>query len=369
MRGGGSSLDPDAGLAMKVGLVGFAGSGKSTVFEWLTGVKSDPAKAQLGQTGVARVPDPRLAWLAEKFQPKKTTYTALDFFDTPGLMPTERRDNPRRLGIQREANGLLVVLNGYSETNWVDELVRFRQELVFADLEIVTGRIARLEVQGKKAKPAKEKEADQFELHLLQRIVTALESEQPLASLGLKPDEEKAVRSFQLLTLKPEQVLVNVGDSQLQGSLPPALLALAPNALKAPPKLELELLDLAEDERQMFMQEMGLPGFVRDDVLRAIFASMGQIVFFTVGYDECRSWGMPKGADAVVGAGQIHTDLARGFVRAQVVSYADFEKLYASTRGRVNESMPEARAQGVLRQEGKAYVVQDGDIMHILHTT
>src|SRR6516165_8310016 len=124
---------------MKVGLVGYSGSGKSTVFQWLTGAKPDPAKAQMGQTGVAKVPDPRLDWLSAKFNPKKTTPTALEFLDTPGLMPTERRDNPRRLGILRESNGLLVVLNGYSESDLAAQLNRFRQELVFADLEIVAG--------------------------------------------------------------------------------------------------------------------------------------------------------------------------------------------------------------------------------------
>jgi ribosome-binding ATPase YchF (GTP1/OBG family) len=353
---------------MKVGLVGFAGSGKSTVFQWLTGAKPDPAKAQHGQTGVARVPDPRLDWLSEKFQPRKTTFTALEFLDTPGLLPTERRDNPRRLGILREANGLLVVLNGYSATDWRDQLVRFRQELVFADLEIVTGRIAKLEDQLKKARPAKQKEADQAELDLLRRIYAALEAERSPAE-GLKPDEEKVVRSFQLLTLKPEQVLVNIGDSQLNKPLPADLLALAPDALAAPPRLELELLDLAEEDRTLFMQDLGLTEFVRDEVLRRIFSSMGQSVFFTVGYDECRSWGMPKGSDAVAAAGQIHTDLARGFVRARVLSFADFERLYANFKGRVSESTPEARAQGLLREEGKTYIVQDGDILHILHTS
>src|SRR5579864_4095206 len=109
---------------MKVGLVGFSGSGKSTVFHWLTGAKSDPAKSQLGQTGVAKVPDPRLDWLSAKFNPKKTTPTALEFLDTPGLLATERRDNPRRLGILRESNGLLVVLNGYSETDLPGQLRR-----------------------------------------------------------------------------------------------------------------------------------------------------------------------------------------------------------------------------------------------------
>jgi ribosome-binding ATPase YchF (GTP1/OBG family) len=352
---------------MKVGLVGFAGSGKSTVFQWLTGASPDPAKAQHGQTGVARVPDPRLDWLSEKFQPKKTTFTALEFLDTPGLLPTERRDNPRRLGILREANGLLVVLNGYSESDLADQLSRFRQELVFADLEIVTGRIGKLEDMVKKPRQAKQKEADEAELALLRRLAAALEAERSPAE-GLKPDEEKAVRSFQLLTLKPEQVLVNIGDSQVGQPLPADLLALAPGALAAPAKLELELLDLPEDERALFMQELGLPGFVRDQTLRAIFAAMGQVVFFTVGYDECRSWGMPKDADAVVAAGQIHTDLARGFVRARVLSFSDFEKVYASHKGRVHESTPEARTQGLLREEGKTYTVQDGDILHILHS-
>src|SRR3954468_23194845 len=129
---------------MKVGIVGYAGSGKSTVFQWLTGAKPDPGKAQLGQTGVAKVPDPRLDLFTERFQPKKTIATALDFLDTPGLLPGERRDNPRRVGILREANGLLFVLNGHSESDLAGELTRFRQELVFADLEIVSARIDKL---------------------------------------------------------------------------------------------------------------------------------------------------------------------------------------------------------------------------------
>src|SRR5437867_7363306 len=126
---------------MKVGIAGFSGSGKSTVFQWLTGVKPDPAKVQSGQTGHAKIPDERLDWLSNHFKPKKTTPAALDFLDTPGLMPDERRDNPRRLGIMREAGGLLVVLNGYSATNLADELRRFREELLFADLEIVSKRV------------------------------------------------------------------------------------------------------------------------------------------------------------------------------------------------------------------------------------
>jgi ribosome-binding ATPase YchF (GTP1/OBG family) len=342
---------------MKVGLVGYAGSGKSTVFEWLTGVKPDPGKAQLGQAGVARIPDSRLDWLSEKFQPEKTTPVTLELLDTPGLLPDERRDNPRRLGILRESGGLLVVLDGFSDSDLAGQLLRFRQELVFADLEIVAGRIGRLEDQLKKPKPPKQKEAEQLEHDLLERITAAFEADKTPADLGLRPEEEKAVRSFQLLTLKPEMVLVNMGDQMLGKPLPDDLLALAPGALAAPAKLELELHDLPEEDRQAFLQGLGLAGFVRDETLRKVYYGMGQIVFFTIGEDECRSWGLPRGADAVTGAGQIHTDLARNFVRAEVVSFADFQR---------TGSMKEAKHQGVYRLEGKTYVVQDGDIMHIL---
>ena len=341
---------------MKVGIVGYSGAGKSTVFQWLSGTTPDHAKAQHGQVGVARMPDPRLDWLSSQFEPRKTTPATLEFLDTPGLLASERRDNPRRLAILREAGGLLVVLNGHGEADLAGQLNRFRDELIFADLEIVTNRVGRLEDQLKKPRPSKEKELHQIELALLQRITTALEHEQSPATLGLKEDEEKMIRSFQLLTLKQEMVLVNV-DEGARDPLPDDLLRLAPTSIKAAPKLELELFELSPEEQREFMQEMGLASFQRDEVLRAIFYGMGQIVFFTVGEDECRAWPMPRGADAVVGAAQIHTDLARTFVRAEVVSYADFER---------TGSMKEAKQHGVYRLEGKTYVVQDGDIMHIL---
>src|SRR5262245_46473737 len=122
---------------MKVGLVGFSGSGKSMLFQWLTGVVPDPAKIQHGQTGMAHVPDERLVKMSAKFKPKKTKYAEIAFLDTPGLLLAERKDNPRRLSILREASGLVIVLDGFSGANLVDQLVKFREELVFADLEII----------------------------------------------------------------------------------------------------------------------------------------------------------------------------------------------------------------------------------------
>jgi GTP-binding protein YchF len=345
---------------MKVGIAGFSGSGKSTVFEWLTGARPEAAKAQFGQLGIAEVPDDRLVWLSAQFKPKKTTPAKLELLDTPGLLMAERRDNPRRLGILRDANGLVIVINGYSGDDPAAELRRFREELLFADLEVVTNRVSRLEDQLKKPRPAKQKEADQQELALLQRLQTVFEQGQPAHTLGLKEDEEKAIRSFQLLTLKPELVLVNIGESRISQPLPSELLQSARESIQAPAKLELELQELPEADRHVFMQDLGLEGFSREGVIRKVYAAMGQDVFFTVGEDECRAWGIPRGASAVEAAGEIHTDLARGFVRAEVVSYEDFRRV---------GSMKEAKAHGVYRLEGKTYLVKDGDIMHVLAST
>jgi ribosome-binding ATPase YchF (GTP1/OBG family) len=342
---------------MKVGIAGFAGSGKSAVFLWLTRAKPDPAAGQRGQLAIARIPDQRLDWLSAHFKPKKTTAATLEFLDTPGILAVERRDNPRRLAILREAGGLLVVLNGFAGGDLVEELNRFREELMFADLEIVTNRIGKLEDQQKKPRPAKEREADQEEMDLLKRLAAGLEEGRARTDLALKPEEEKAVRSFQLLTLKPELVLVNAGDERRAEPLPADLLQLAPTAIHAPVKLEMELEELSPADRQAFMTDLGLEAFSRDQVLRKIYYGMGEIVFFTVGEDECRAWSLTRGEDAVEGAGQIHTDLAKRFVRAEVVSYADFQKV---------GSMKEAKTHGVYRLEGKTYTVQDGDIMHIL---
>jgi hypothetical protein len=341
---------------MKIGLVGFAGSGKSTVFQWLTGDTPDPARVQQGQVATADLPDARVDQMVTIFKPKKPAiYAKILFLDTPGLDISERRDNPRRLGILRESDGLVVVLNGYAPGDLADELRRFREELMFADLEILSNRLSKVEANLKKPKPAKEREIDQFEQSVLQRLIGALEAGQMPRTLTLKPDEEKSVRSFQLLTLKPEIVFVNQGEGGR--TLPAELMALAPGALAAPAKLEMELEELPPEDRAAFAADLGLAGSQRDAILHKIFAAMGQIVFITVGEDECRAWPIPRGADAVTGAAQIHTDLSKRFVRAEVVAYDDFLKA---------GSMKEAKARGVYRLEGKTYVVQDGDIMHIL---
>jgi ribosome-binding ATPase YchF (GTP1/OBG family) len=343
---------------MKFGIAGFSSCGKSTVFQWLTGKAPDPAAVQRGgQIAECDVPDERLDKLSAQFKPKSTKFAKVTLVDLPGLDPSERRDNPRRLGILRDADGLIIVLNGYSGDDPAGELRRFREELIFADLEVVMNRVERLEHGLKKARPAKQKEIEQAELDVLKRVQTALEQGQFAGTVGLREEEEKSIRSLALLTLKPEVILVNIGDTRLGKPLPADLLALAPNAIAGPAKLELELRELPEEDRQAFMADLGMTGLTAATTLRAIFYGVGQIVFFTVGEDECRSWNLSKGASAVDGAGAIHTDLAKSFVRAEVVSYDDFVRV---------GSMKEAKAAGVYRLEGKTYVVKDGDIMHIL---
>src|SRR6476646_10816067 len=279
---------------MKVGLVGYAGSGKSTVFQWLTGEAPDPAKVQQGQVAMADLPDERLDKMSAHFKPKKgTKYAAIAFLDTPGLMADERKDNPRRLGILREANGLLVVLDGFSATNLADQLTRFREELVFADLDIVSNRADKLTAQLKRNKPAKERELDQAELETVKKVQAALEAGQTPREMSLRPEEEKLIRSFQLLTLKPELVFVNRGDAA--GQLPADLLKLAPNAIGAPVQLERELAELDEESRAAFAADLGISGSSRGLTIRDIFYGMGRIGFFTVGDDECRAWALDKG--------------------------------------------------------------------------
>ena len=343
---------------MKMGLVGYAGTGKSTVFEWLTGETPDPSKVQQGQTAMADVPDDRLAQIAAVLKPKKTTYTKVAVLDTPGLMIGEQKDNARRLGVIREANGMVIVLDGFTRTDFAEQLTKFREELLFADLEVVSNRVPKVRAGLKKAKPAKEREADEAELALLERVVAAFEAGTPASALGLTDEEDKALRSFQLLTLKPEIAFVNRGDSGFNDPLPADLLALEPHAVQAPVKLETELLALGDEDRATFMADLGVTEFRRAPTIRAMFYGVGREAFFTVGEDECRTWSIPKGCEAVEAAGCIHKDLSERFVRVNVIGFNDFVACHYSEK--------DAKAKGLNRIEGKTYVVKDADILHIL---
>jgi len=335
---------------MRVGLVGFAGSGKSTLFELLTGTASDPGKVHSGQVGVAVLADPRLDFLASLHAPKKVTPATVEFLDTPGLIPGTHGDNPQRLAVIREGDALLIVLNGFTGGDPAAELASFREEMLFADLGVVTNRVERLEASVKKRRP--DWEMQEKELAILKRVQATLEDGKFVATLGLSADEKKPLRSFGLLTDKPQVVVLNAAQGE---EIPAPLRELAADALTIDAKLELDLAQLDLEERAAFMTELGVTELGRDRIIRVAYDAVGIITFFTAGEPEVRGWNLERNATAVEAAGKIHTDLAKGFIRAEVTAYDD---LHAAG------TLKEAKAKHLQRLEGKEYVVKDGDIIY-----
>jgi ribosome-binding ATPase YchF (GTP1/OBG family) len=249
---------------MRVGLVGFAGGGKSTLFQLLTGATPDPGRIHSGQVGIATLTDPRLDFLAELHQPKKVTPATVELLDTPGLMPGTHGDNPQRLALIREGDALLIVLGTFAGGDPASDLAAFRDEILFADLSVLTNRAERLEASVKKPRP--DRELQLKELEVVKRILAVLDQGQTVASLELTDEEKKPLRSFGLLTDKPQVVLVN----SLQGQeLPATLRQLAPDALAIDAKLELELAELDAAERASFMADMQITELGRDRIIRA----------------------------------------------------------------------------------------------------
>ncbi len=337
---------------MRVGLVGFAGSGKSTLFQLLTGAIPDPGKVHSGQVGIATLADPRLDFLAAMHKPKKVTSATVELLDTPGLVPGTHGDNPQRLALIREGDALLVVLGTFAGGEPAAELTAFRDELLFADLSVVTNRAERLEASIKKPRPEREREQQQKELDLVKQVMAVLDLGQTVASLGLSDEEKKPMRSFGLLTDKPVVVLVNTIQGQ---EIPAPLLKLVPDALAIDAKLELELAELDQEERAAFMADMEIHELGRDRIIRRAYDAVGVITFFTAGEPEVRGWNLERGSSAVLAAGKIHTDLAKGFIRAEVTAYDDLVK---------SGTMKEAKARNLQRLEGKEYIVKDGDIVY-----
>jgi hypothetical protein len=364
---------------MQIAIVGLSGSGKTTVFNTLT-----RGHAQTGgysgmelHVGTVKVPDGRLDKLAEIFKPKKIVHADVTYFDLPappasteGRVGTEElpADQLARL---READALLHVVRAFEDPavphpeGSVDarrDLERLDLEFTLADLSVMEKRIERLKVAGHHGSPA-EREANDRELELLERLHGPLTGGTPLRGQSLAAEEEKSIRGFRFLTQKPVLVLLNVGESDLPreaeivagiGGRYKHDRALV-DALSA--KIEMELGELEPDEAAVFMDELGLKESSLDRVLRLSYRLLGLISFLTAGPDEVRAWPIPDGSNAVDAAGAIHTDLAHGFIRAEVVSYEDLLAL---------KTMAEARKHGKLRSEGKTYAVKDGDVIEIL---
>ena len=353
--------------SMKIGLIGLPKSGKTSLFNLLTG--ASVATSSFGtargemHAGVARVPDARVDRLVALFKPKKTTLATFEVVDLAGIAKGERQ------GLEakefRNADALLHVVRAFPDAGGaapdpagdIDDL---ETELILADLEVVERRLERLEAQIKK----KRTDADVHEQAVLLKIKPELEAGHPIRAMGLSDDETRAIRGFTFLSQKPILHLVNVEEKAIaEGERVTERYSLGEIAARPHTRvgwvsavIEAEIAALEGAEQQAFLTDLGLAEPAINRVLRECFALLGLVSFFTVGEDEVRAWPIPSGTRAQDAAGAVHSDIARGFIRAEVNGY---DELIAA-----DGSFDTLKKAGRLRLEGKDYVVEDGEICH-----
>jgi GTP-binding protein YchF len=343
--------------SMKIGIVGYQGSGKSTLFSWLTGVAADPALAHSMQSAMAIIPDSRVAELCEIYKPKKITQASLEIVDTPGLSRTHE-GSAQKLAVIREAGALVMVVAGFGGNDPAADLQNFDDDLLIADLDILSGRVERLKDQLRKPRPGKEK--DQEELDLLVPVLAELEAGRSLVNFPMTVEQRKAIKSFQLFSDKPRLIVINTADDDAKADRFQALAPAGSELFAFSISLQMDLAAMSAEERDEFCREMQVQPMDKDHFIRRIMHASGQMIFFTAGDKEVRTWLCRIGGTAVEAAGGIHTDLARGFIRAETMSVADIVRL---------GSEREIKAAGLMRQEPKDYVIQDGDIINIKHSS
>ncbi len=342
---------------MKVGIVGFRGAGKTTIFNALTGLHAQVGgygDASRPNLGVIKVPDDRVVALAEIHQPKKTTYAEISFVDVPGRGEERAALDPATLVQMRDVDALAQVVAAFADPTGerpapLAQLENFAAELILADLGIVEKRLERL-------KKEKGKEREQ---KLLERCHAHLAAEEPLRTCAFTADEVSALAGFNLLSRMPLLILLNVDEATI-GAPPPADVAAwaerrGIELVAVPGKTEMELAELDECDRAAFLADLGIAQPAKNQFIRAAYGLLDLISFLTAGEDECRAWPIRRGTVAVKAAGKIHSDIERGFIRAEVVAFDDFMKYRSEAK---------CREAGKLRLEGKDYVVADGDIIH-----
>jgi ribosome-binding ATPase len=363
---------------MKIGIVGFPQGGKTTIFSLLTEGRVDASswgKGREAHIGVASVPDVRVDQLAEIIKPKKTTYATVDYVDLPGLsrgegkaaLAGQAKEMTSYLSSLKNVDALLHVVRAFEDSNLphmegsvdpVRDIGLFELEMIFSDLAIVEKRLERLVKDLKKAKSSEL----ELENQVLLRFKAALESEQPLRDLELTIEEEKRVRGFTFLSAKPILLVLNVGDQdagkiesiveefglQKQASMRNVGITAVCG------RIEHEIAALPPEDAKLFMEDLGITGKALDRIIQKSYDLLGVFSFYTAGEPEVRAWTIPRNTTAMQAAGAIHTDIEKGFIKAEVVSFEDMIEL---------GSFPAAKSKGVLRLEGKEYRVQEGDVI------
>jgi len=362
---------------LRTALIGYPSTGKTTLFQVMTDAHEAPraAHGRLEATlGVARVPDPRLDVLTAMYNPRKRVPATVEFADIPRRPSGSGADALLDVVAYRNADALVHVVRSFSDpgvphpAGSIDprrDARTMEDELILADLAVVEKRLERLAKDLKKTRTTDlEREQD-----ILVRCKTHLENGAPLRALELGDDDRRRLRGFQFLSAKPLLLVLNVDEGDLAGGLEHVLARHDLAGLGSGPstgvvvvcaKIELEIGQLDSADAAAFLADLGLKESGLDRVIRASYDLLGYISFFTVGEDECRAWSIPRGTPAQAAAGEIHTDLSRGFIRAEVVAYG---RLIA--RG----TMSACRDHGEVRLEGKEYVVLDADIINVRFAT
>lgn len=350
---------------MQLGILGFAKSGKTTLFNLLTGSDAETAKFSASaetHMGVATVPDSRLEQLREIFNPKLYTPATVTYIDIPGVKKGEGSES-LDLAKLRDVDALMHVVRAFEDPDIMHpqgrvdpsrDIENLDLELILADLDLVSRRVGRLEQAQKRGLNQNEK----VEKELLEEVILpALENETPVREVALKDHQELALRGFQLLSAKPLLLAINVDESQL-GTVTPGDLGIAAEVpafvISAP--IETEISSMEGGEQEEFLSDLGLSEPSIDRIIRASYKLLGLVSFFTVGEDEVRAWTIRQGTTAKGSARVIHTDLEKGFIRAEVISWSDLVRL---------KSLAACRDEGSMRLEGKDYVTLDGDVLHV----
>lgn len=367
-------------MATKLVIIGLPGSGKTTVFNALT-----RAEAAIGTYGggndepnlaTVKVPDPRLDKLTELFDPQRKVPADVQYLDVAGIAKgiAEKGMSGQLLGHLAQADALVHVVRAFEDPNvpHSEESIDVKRdietlslELTLSDLALIEKRIARIESQVTKTR-GPERELLDRELVLMRKLLASLEANVPLREVvdDLDEDDGKMLRGFGFLTAKPLLVLLNIGEDQL-GEEAETLLSSTREAFTMPKvsidtiagQIEMEIGQLSTEDAQVFLSDLGIEESGLGRIIRESFDLLGVMPFFTVGPDECRAWTIQRGATAVEAASEIHSDIQRGFIRAEVISY---DAMIAAG------SMANVRKAGELRREGKTYTVRDADIINFL---
>jgi len=368
---------------VKLAITGFSNSGKTTVFNALTGLELEttpyPVSASADvepRTGVVKIPDPRVDRLSSIYLPKKTTYATVEYIDYVGITSAaaggDVSQNTKVFNLLRDADAVVHVVRAFRDdsvmhplggTDPLRDIASFEDELILGDLELVEKRLQKIEEQEKKGR--KQNPADR---RLLLKCRNALEEETSLRDIEFNDEEKRLMLPYQFLTTIPEIIVLNIGEGDINSPEVKALLDKTEKYFRGkgrgavPPvvplcgKIEMEIAQLPPDEAGEFLDDLGIEESAMHRLCRVSYEALGLISFFTVGRDEVKAWTVKKGTSAHRAAGRIHSDIERGFIRAEVVSYDDL----ISSGG----DMVRARERGLVRLEGKTYEVRDGDIIN-----